>query len=769
MTTLNAPISSFSEPRVAILTSQFNHNEEALRLSVQEAIKNQFPNAIFLSDQTGPAKERLADHILQDHGASFYQKATQKGWSFCLSILSAIGIQMLALNSGSVKKRLHHFIEEQKPDLIISTAPLLNGPLLSAASADEIPVLILPSDHDSSLYCNHWPAPSTPLAPYRYAPAYSCIEITNQIHSRIDKQRVQAIGCGGLSAFEKTFSPEEKKEIRAKLHLPEDKKVALVMFDEPQDSAKSLSYLSGILKNQNGVPPAHYAFFYEDQNTMQSAKKMLAEHGFIENENGQFVHPKSDLTFALVDSHKKNTHEYMAIAQCVCAKPKSHILNQAILQNLPVLFDMTTKGPSSARLNSHLACQYGLGNQVNTEAEIPTKLQEILNPETQDAYLRSIDAFKAARPAQFQFSRNIQLITKDLLAEASAAKKNSRIPEKSSCWKCLATIKKIAIFVLKLAIFPILVIKTICLEWFPHHLVQFGFFSAFIRTHLKHESFLKYFFLSKDVLKERRQEMIKNGAVPIENVISCNNTFLDAMRVPARKPNPEKKTVIFILARHYQNCHPRQYEYMLEEGFDVVLFNPSKTNSVSMRDDFIALAEKLRADNPDGIKLAVHGYCIGAHAAAAGGAEIAERQPDAPPIAMILDRGFGDSNEAVENYMSIAKWPLFRNKIRAEYNLKAAEKVAKFAGKVLCLSPPDGQDRLMHGNKRNLTKELYDSFPLGNKTWHTLPDVWDEETKTMKPSTHWSSWTKPTQDAALKFLHECFDEDTKAQTDELVS
>jgi|GEM_PF-5239309 hypothetical protein len=765
MNTLISPISSLSQPRVAILTSESNQNEEALRQAVQSAVQNQFPHAIFLSDRKEPGKTGLADRVLNDHGISFYQKMAEKGASLFLSIISAIGLQMLALNASSVKKKLRHFIEEEKPDLIISTAPLINGPLLEAASTDQIPVLILPSDHDSSLYSNHWPAVSSRLSPYCYAPAYSCIEVTNRIHRQVDRMRIQAVGCWETSS-EKTFSFKEKMDIREKLHLQEDKKIVLCMLDEPQNPKHSLSCLNHILKNRHTLKPAHYAIFCNHQDSMKSSKELLIETGFFQNENGHFVHPELEMTFSLAEG--SSIQEYMTIAYCVWAKAKSPIFNQAIFKNIPILFDDTTKQSSSEQLNNSLIRQYGLGERISTYNEIPVKLQKMLDPDAHDAQLRALGAFQAARPEQFQFAKNIQLITQNLLTEAFAAKKPSLVTVAPSRWKkCLSTAKKILVFVAKLALFPILVLKTICLEWFPHHLVQFGFFSAFIRTHIKQESILKYFFLSKDQLKARRQEMIERGAVPIENVISNNNTFLDAMHIPAQKPNPEKKTVIFILARHYQNCHPKQYEYMLQEGWDVVLFNPSKTNSISMKNDFIALIEKLRANNPQGIKLAVHGYCIGAHAAAAGGAEIAEKQPENPPIAMILDRGFGDSNEAVENYMSIAKLPLFRNKIRAEYNLKAAEKVTKFAGKVLFTSPPSGKDQLMHCNNRNLTKELYDRFPLGNKTWHVLPDTWDEAAKTNKPATHWSPWTKATQDVAIKFLHEYFDEDTKAKPEEL--
>jgi hypothetical protein len=320
----------------------------------------------------------------------------------------------------------------------------------------------------------------------------------------------------------------------------------------------------------------------------------------------------------------------------------------------------------------------------------------------------------------------------------------------------LSTLKKIIILSLKIILFPILAIKKFFLDTFPRAIVQYGFFSAFIRANLAQNALFRHLFKCGPTLEQRRKELLHRGAQPIEELISSTNTFLEAVRIPTTRDNPEKKTVLFILSKHYQNLHPRNYQYMLDEGWDVVFFNPSQTTSKAMGEDVKLLIERLKRDHPQ-TKLALNGYCIGAHVAASVAAELSTPEN---PIAVVVDRGFGDANQAVENFIGVAKLPPFKKKIKADYNLASdttAQKIREFSGKALFISPERGKDRLMHCNHQNLTEELHKQFPAERSQYYTLPKTWNDEKKRWISATHWSSWDDRTQMKVKYFLREFFD------------
>ena len=748
---MNGIIPDFRPLRVSILASKCGGHEMVAE-SVQKAVKEKFPNAIFLEGEKKLGEDYLVDQLwpMGVKGTSIHKKAVEGQWFRGLPIAVRIGLEIMKFKESIIKKTFCDYIDEKKPDIFISVVPIINAPLLKVAAEKKVPVFVIPTDGDNEIYSYNWPPPETPLFSHCYATPYSCIEIASRIHKNVDKIRVDSIGYGVRPEFLQELTPNEKSSIRNKLKIPEDKKTVLLMLGGSFGSNGNYHYIKNILDHDKTISPAHYEIFCGKQKEMVGKiGLLLANRGYVKNEKGHFEHPDTGATFSVLD-FKTNVHEYLFVAHCIISKAGSGTFNEAIVTKVPIVLDDTVGCQPWERLNIDIAEQYDLGVRVSSFKELPKLINQMLDPKVHQEKVQSLTKFKEARPEQFKFAENVQRITSELLKEAQEAKSAPLNPTQPAS-TFLSTTQKVGIFILKWVFFPLLLIERILLSWFPYKLVQYGFFAAFVRTSITQSSLYKSLFPQKITLEDRRREMLKKGAIPIEGIISGTNTFLDAIRIPAKKENPNKNTVVFVLSKHYQNLHPENYEYMLEKGWDVVLFNPSESTSTAMSGDLKNLLKRLKSDHPNA-KFAFNSYCIGAHVAAAVAADEEKDCPQDQPIALVIDRGFGDAKIAVENFIGIARQPPFKKMIEKDYNLKTYEKVHDFAGSVLFISPKDGKDALMHRGHRNLTKEFYELFPPKNRTWVTLSDTWDEEKKKLVSATHWSRWDDGTRDKVVDFI-----------------
>lgn len=755
---MNRIQSAPSQIRVAILTSRCG-GHEMVGNAVRLAVKDMFPKPVILSDTHKKSKEHLADLLwpLGANGADCYKIAVEKQLFRTVPLAAALGRKVMKWRASWMEARLRNYLQKAKPDLVISVVPFINGALVKAAAANPdkpIPVLVIPTDAANEIYGDNWPSPEIPLGPHCYAIPYSCHEIASRIHPLVDKTVVRSIGYGIRPEYLVDYTEGQKLEFRNEKQIPEGKDPILLMLGGSFGSEANYKYVQAILNQPERLQRqnAHYVVFCARQVEMQDKlKNLLLSKGFVEQHNGQFHHPDTGLSFSIL-GFIKDDYKYFAIARGIFSKAGSGTWNQAIAQKIPIFLDKTVGCMPWEELNFDLTDQYNLGKRVSTYDQIPDLIEEMMDPATHQGYVDSIQTFKNDRPGQFRFADNIREIATDLLDQAKDAAPIAQPPRPTF----LSTIKKIIVFVLKVVLYPLLAIKKFFLETFPQELVQYGFFSAFIRTNLAQNALFRALFKCGPSLEQRRRELLEKGAKPIEELISSTNTFLDAVRIPSAKENPDKKTVVFVLSKHYQNLNPRNYQDMLDEGWDVVLFNPSKTTSKATAEDLKLLIARLKKDHPQ-TKLALSGYCIGAHVAASVGAELSTEEN---PIAVIVDRGFGDANEAVENFIGLAKLPPFKRRIKSEYNLSSPEttqKIREFTGKALFLSPKAGKDRLMHCNNHNLTAELHEQFPADKSQYYVLPSTWDKEKEKWVAATHWSGWDERTHTKVRNFLREFFE------------
>lgn len=312
---------------------------------------------------------------------------------------------------------------------------------------------------------------------------------------------------------------------------------------------------------------------------------------------------------------------------------------------------------------------------------------------------------------------------------------------------CSGVAKKIGEFILKILLFPLKPILW-CVKRIFRALVGISFFSGFKMNEA--EKVKRSEFLLQGTRKTKEGEIIQiaHKGEKIENskgplISSVSETPIDALYI---KSGAEKKTgnvIVYVLGKDYQGFHPRNFDHLLDDGADVVLFNPSKYTTKTMSADLKSILAELRERKPDQ-QILLHGYCIGSHVAAGTATDLAEQEGLMLPT--VVDRGYGDGFKIAKRICSLAHIPYLKNYGNKHFNLFCQDRIENHKAPMLFLSPTDGDDQMMHkklGGKKykNYTKVLYDNHKNANDRFIEL-----------KNADHWTPWTYEVHNEVKEFL-----------------
>jgi len=456
---------------------------------------------------------------------------------------------------------------------------------------------------------------------------------------------------------------------------------------------------------------------------------------------------------ATIQGFTSQDHEYVAVSDLWVTKTGSSTFNQCIYQHVPMLLDGTSRPLDWEGLNFELGETYRFSESVTSFKEFFGQMNAMLRPETNEKYRQAERNYLEKRPRQAQFSRNIVDLTYELLDEAEerkvekeenaieAAKVRS---EKAAAWKKLSITQKVGKIFSKIfhTVVDILVrIATVVFQvlispfsWSAKRIANYAYFSGFNCSRSKQRS------RRRQLIREKNAEPIEGDWKPLVSPVS--NRAIDAVRIPSTSPNPTGNAIIYVLGKHYQDYHPQNYEHLLADGADVILFNPSKKDTKTMAGDLKEVIKELRRRNPDQ-KLSMHGYCIGAHVATAVAADIAAGAVDglqAESIPAIIDRGFEDAQEVAGFANRIANLSFARKYINRYYNAKSND-IGEHKAPMLFVTPIEGDDQVNHKMKRNFTLEIMEHHVQGKN-----------QVVQLLGGDHWSAWPVDVHNKVKKFL-----------------
>lgn len=479
--------------------------------------------------------------------------------------------------------------------------------------------------------------------------------------------------------------------------------------------------------------------------------KVKRTYGNIEDDIRVFVHTSG--AKATVMGFTADDHEYVAVSDLWVTKTGSSTFNQCLYTQTPMLLDGTSRPIDWEKLNFELSDTYVFGQKVSSFQHFFAQLNHMLMPEVRDAYRSAEGKYLEKRVDQTQFSKNIVDLTYELLEEAEERKveleekadtaKKEKI-EKETKWKELSVLQKTGAIFSTIFFAVVSVIRKIVMiafsiliapfAWIGRKITNYAYFSGFNCSKAKQAQ------RRKQLIHQRNAEPIEGDWKPLASPVS--NRPIDAMRIPSTSVNPTGNAVVYVLGKHYQDFHPQNFDHLLEDGADVILFNPSKSDTKTMAADLKEVIKELRKRNPEQ-KLMLHGYCIGAHVAASVAADIAAGAVEglaAESIPAIIDRGFEDAHEMGAHANGIAKLPFVKKYVNRYYNAKS-NSIREHTAPMLFVTPLEGDDQLNHRKSRNFTLEIMEHHTTGMNQVVQLTD-----------GDHWTAWSVNVHNKVKNFL-----------------
>jgi UDP-N-acetylglucosamine:LPS N-acetylglucosamine transferase len=780
--------------RIEILECSGGEGHKKSADAVQNAVKNHFDK---MGIQVEFKRKDVGSHMAPDPlGKMTFGKYKMIDLHNTLARHGKIGLIRLLMKIGKLIHKIYFPFNVQyfnrryeskaqklaSPDLIISAVPMVNGPLLLSVKEKNIPVMVVTTDPDNELFSVNWPTDKD-LSPHRYCIPYNALEIAEKVNSAVDISKIRGIGYPVRAEFLKTYSKDELEKLRLELNIePNVKHIGVMMGG--LGGVVTLNYFKklaeGINENKLIYDDSHFSFFCGTNHDMESTleqKAISARFKVVEGIKGEakkMLHP-SGVSISIV-GYTKNVHKYMAVSQCWVTKPGSASFFECLGMGVPMLIDNTGEPLPWEDLNIEIQDTYNFGEKVTDFQLFIDQLNTILEPEKNKVYHEAMVEYRADRPVQNNFGENIVKITYELLKEAEEVKLDKQV--KAEQLKLLVTEKQkaqtdknevsivewikgvgrqiavVAKMIYEIAvaiIFLPLIFIDWGIKWLIKAIVDLTYFSGFgmnqsmkakrrkelIKGIRKNEQGEKYF-------SPHKAKPIEGSTVPFYSSVS--KLPIDALEIKSTAKERTGNAIIFVLGKEYQGLNPRNFDHLLDDGADVILFNPSRNTAQVMASDLKTLIAELQKRNPEQ-KILLHGYSIGAHVATSVACDLAMHADPRKQVSLpvIVDRGYGDGYSIAKKTTVISKIPYAKKYINKYYNNGTLEKIQNHKHKMLFLSPTEGDDQIMH---------MYEGKKIINftKNLHINHKNADDRFIELKNADHWTQWTYDVHNKVKEFL-----------------
>jgi len=239
--------------------------------------------------------------------------------------------------------------------------------------------------------------------------------------------------------------------------------------------------------------------------------------------------------------------------------------------------------------------------------------------------------------------------------------------------------------------------------------------------------------------RQRTLELLKAGACRL----NCRNQAgrkIDAIYISSTSPKRTGNALVYALLKPYQRFHPKNFQHLLEDGADIVLWNPTLALGNHYKSDLETVLRKLKQLRPMQ-KVAVAAYCASVDPSIAAVSAISD-----PSISLIVDRGYGEVRKFAMGFTVAAQLPCLQRWIAHKAGCDGLRKINSIPGNVLFVAPPKRADQLMRYNqgKRNFTYDLYETrqkrHPFATRMI------------TLQNSDHWTPWSSSVHNKCKRFL-----------------
>jgi len=272
-------------------------------------------------------------------GEGLYNGMMQKGWNRSINFFCRhFAPKLFKQRRRAIERKLHDMLLEEKPDLLISTIPLINYPASQAAKKYGIPFALITLDLDLETWL---------LDVKKAGPDYFPITIpfeTNLVYRQLLQQRIplnkiHVVGpCLRQSFLEEKNVPTIKKE----WNIPLEKKVVMVMMGGA-GSRQIQKICKRLFKMNKHI---HVLACIGRDAKMAQKIAVLKRHPAVSYTTIPFTQKIADL---------------IAASDVLITKPGGQITSESIALKIPVIIDNTQPILFWEKQAAYYICDNGYG------------------------------------------------------------------------------------------------------------------------------------------------------------------------------------------------------------------------------------------------------------------------------------------------------------------------------------------------------------------------------------------------------------------------
>lgn len=298
------------------------------------------------------------------NGEDIYNFFLKRRGYAILNFIYDFGNWYFSLQTKAMTRIATQYLAQEKPDLVISVIPIVNGILLSAAQANNIPFLLVPTDFDVTTFVRGIKNPS-----------YSKFHVTLGLNDPMVIKTIKSaeinpnqISFTGLPMRKDFFEPKDVHALKKEYGIKEGKPViVLMMGGQGNSSILNFAHQLAVL-----TIPAHI-IFCTGKNTQ--IKEQLTKIDF---------NPAATITTL---GYTDRISDLLAIADLLITKSGSVSFAEGLYMNVPMILDATAILLYWERLNHVLLQTHNWGKCLKKVKDLNKQVTQILSD---PSYYKSI-------------------------------------------------------------------------------------------------------------------------------------------------------------------------------------------------------------------------------------------------------------------------------------------------------------------------------------------------------------------------------------------
>ncbi len=251
------------------------------------------------------------------NGEEFYNRSLRGGWIRSINfIYNTIVPPYVRLLEKSYRKKIDKLLVREKPDLVISVIPLINGPLAQASSSLKIPFLLVTTDGDLT----NWVVGLKKLVDKNFKVTIGFESSKTQSLLNDTGINNKNISLTGFPIRKDFLEKKDKKEIRKTWQIPDDKFTIMILMG----GAGSQATYRYVKKINTMKLPVHLLVCTGNNQEMRTKLEKLQK--------------KASTSMTIVPFTQKIA-DLMSASDLLITKAGPGSINESIYTNLPMLID----------------------------------------------------------------------------------------------------------------------------------------------------------------------------------------------------------------------------------------------------------------------------------------------------------------------------------------------------------------------------------------------------------------------------------------------